>query len=74
MPPVNFDPNFTFGSVMTAVSEFKELLEEVYQGGFFNIYEKGGELNKLMSISGQRLCQLRSLIKLSTLFWLFLLQ
>ncbi|XP_067108548.1 finTRIM family, member 67 [Osmerus mordax] len=40
LPPVNFDPNFTFGSVMTAVSEFKELLEEVYQGGFVNIYEK----------------------------------
>lgn len=40
LPPINFDPNFTFGSVMSAVSEFKDLLEEVYQGGFVNIYEK----------------------------------
>ncbi|XP_071348084.1 finTRIM family, member 67 [Trachinotus anak] len=40
LPPVTVDPNLTFGPVMTAVSDFKVLLQEVCQGGFVNIYEK----------------------------------
>ncbi|KAM4605246.1 E3 ubiquitin/ISG15 ligase TRIM25-like [Polymixia lowei] len=40
LPPVTVDPNLTFGSVMTAVSDFKGLLQEVCQGGFVCIYEK----------------------------------
>ncbi|KAM9845009.1 E3 ubiquitin/ISG15 ligase TRIM25-like [Aulostomus maculatus] len=38
--PVAIEPNLTFGSVMTAVSDFKGLLQEVCQGGFVSIYEK----------------------------------
>uniref|UniRef100_A0A3B4Y879 FinTRIM family, member 67 n=1 Tax=Seriola lalandi dorsalis TaxID=1841481 RepID=A0A3B4Y879_SERLL len=41
LPSVTVDPNLTFGPVMTAVSDFKVLLQEVCQGGFVNIYEKG---------------------------------
>ncbi|XP_022613585.1 tripartite motif-containing protein 29-like [Seriola dumerili] len=40
LPSVTVDPNLTFGPVMTAVSDFKVLLQEVCQGGFVNIYEK----------------------------------
>ena len=44
MPSITMDPNLTFGPVMTAVSDFKGLLQEVCQGGFVSIYEKGREL------------------------------
>ncbi|XP_071375491.1 finTRIM family, member 67 [Centroberyx affinis] len=40
LPPVTADPNLTFGPAMTAVSDFKTLLQEVCQGGFVSIYEK----------------------------------
>ncbi|XP_067462335.1 finTRIM family, member 67 [Thunnus thynnus] len=40
LPSINMDPNLTFGPVMTAVSDFKGLLQEVCQGGFVSIYEK----------------------------------
>ncbi|XP_074507811.1 finTRIM family, member 67 isoform X1 [Sebastes fasciatus] len=40
LPPVTIDPNLTFGPVMTAVSDFKGLLQEVCQGGSVSIYEK----------------------------------
>ncbi|XP_035025341.1 finTRIM family, member 67 isoform X1 [Hippoglossus stenolepis] len=44
LPPVTADPNITFGPVMTAVSDFKGLLQEVCQGGFVSIYEKVREV------------------------------
>ncbi|XP_034559909.1 finTRIM family, member 67 [Notolabrus celidotus] len=40
LPPVTVDPGLTFGPVMTAVSDFKGLLQEVCQGGFISIYER----------------------------------
>ncbi|XP_035490187.1 finTRIM family, member 67 [Scophthalmus maximus] len=40
LPPVTVDPSLTFGPVMTAVSDFKGLLQEVCQGGFVSIYER----------------------------------
>ncbi|XP_054481284.1 finTRIM family, member 67 [Anoplopoma fimbria] len=40
LPLVTVDPNLTFGPVMTAVEDFKGLLQEVCQGGFVCIYEK----------------------------------
>ncbi|XP_076601915.1 E3 ubiquitin/ISG15 ligase TRIM25-like [Chaetodon auriga] len=39
-PSVAADPKLTFGPVMTAVSDFKGLLQEVCQEGFVCIYEK----------------------------------
>ncbi|XP_040000558.1 E3 ubiquitin/ISG15 ligase TRIM25-like isoform X3 [Xiphias gladius] len=36
LPSVTVDPNLTFGPVMTAVSDFKGLLQEVCQGGFID--------------------------------------
>lgn len=39
-PSVTADPSLTFGPVMTAVSDFKGLLQEVCQGGFVSIYER----------------------------------
>ncbi|XP_008283476.1 finTRIM family, member 67 [Stegastes partitus] len=39
-PPVSAEPGLTFSPVVTAVSDFKELLQEVCQGGFVSIYEK----------------------------------
>ncbi len=41
LPTVSVDPNLTFAPVMTAVSEFKGLLQEVCQDGFVSIYERG---------------------------------
>lgn len=41
LPSVTVDPSLTFGPVMTAVSDFKGLLQEVCQGGFVCIYERG---------------------------------
>lgn len=41
LPPVTVDPHLTFGLVMTAVSDFKGLLQEVCQEGFVCIYERG---------------------------------
>uniref|UniRef100_A0A672SLI1 E3 ubiquitin/ISG15 ligase TRIM25-like n=1 Tax=Sinocyclocheilus grahami TaxID=75366 RepID=A0A672SLI1_SINGR len=38
LPNITSDPNF--GSMMTALTEFQALLEDVYQGGFVNISEK----------------------------------
>ncbi|XP_073348202.1 finTRIM family, member 67 [Pagrus major] len=40
LPPVTVDPHLTFGLVMTAVSDFKGLLQEVCQEGFVCIYER----------------------------------
>ncbi|CAL9689227.1 unnamed protein product [Knipowitschia caucasica] len=40
LPPIATDPSLTFGPVMTAVSDFKGLLQEVCQSGFVSIYEK----------------------------------
>ncbi|XP_035526289.1 finTRIM family, member 67 [Morone saxatilis] len=40
LPSVTVDSNLTFGPVMTAVSDFKGLLQEVCQGGFVSIYER----------------------------------
>lgn len=40
-PLVASDPDFTFGPVMTAVSDFKALLQEVCQNGCVSIYERG---------------------------------
>lgn len=39
-PPIASDPTLTFGPVMTAVADFKGLLQEVCQGGFVSIYER----------------------------------
>uniref|UniRef100_A0A4W6BTC1 FinTRIM family, member 67 n=1 Tax=Lates calcarifer TaxID=8187 RepID=A0A4W6BTC1_LATCA len=44
LPSVTVDPNLTFGPVMTAVSDFKGLLQEVCQGGFVSIYERVREV------------------------------
>lgn len=41
LPPVTANPSLTFGPVMTAVSDFKGLLQEVCQEGFVCIYERG---------------------------------
>ncbi|KAL0201725.1 hypothetical protein M9458_004912, partial [Cirrhinus mrigala] len=38
LPNITSDPNF--GSMMTALTEFQALLEDVCQGGFVNISEK----------------------------------
>ncbi|XP_020784820.1 finTRIM family, member 67 [Boleophthalmus pectinirostris] len=40
LPPIASDPSLTFGPVMTAVSDFNGLLQEVCQGGFVSIYER----------------------------------
>ncbi|XP_041659382.1 finTRIM family, member 67 [Cheilinus undulatus] len=40
LPTVSADPGLTFVPVMTAVSDFKGLLQEVCQGGFVSIYER----------------------------------
>ncbi|XP_051257282.1 finTRIM family, member 67 [Dicentrarchus labrax] len=40
LPSVTVDSSLTFGPVMTAVSDFKGLLQEVCQGGFVSIYER----------------------------------
>ncbi|CAJ1072788.1 finTRIM family%2C member 67 [Xyrichtys novacula] len=40
LPSVSVEPCLTFGPVMTAVSDFKGLLQEVCQGGFVSIYER----------------------------------
>lgn len=40
LPPIAADPSLTFGPVLTAVSDFKALLQEVCQSGFVSIYEK----------------------------------
>ncbi|TNN51509.1 Tripartite motif-containing protein 29 [Liparis tanakae] len=40
LPSVTVDPNLAFVPVMTAVADFKGLLQEVCQGGFVSIYEK----------------------------------
>ncbi|KAM9322924.1 finTRIM family, member 67 [Pholidichthys leucotaenia] len=40
LPSVTADPGLTFGSVMTAVSDFKVLLKDVCQDGFVTIYER----------------------------------
>ncbi|XP_068459019.1 finTRIM family, member 67 [Clinocottus analis] len=40
MPSVTVDPNLAFVPVMTAVADFKGLLQEVCQEGFVSIYEK----------------------------------
>uniref|UniRef100_A0A8C6UKT1 FinTRIM family, member 67 n=1 Tax=Neogobius melanostomus TaxID=47308 RepID=A0A8C6UKT1_9GOBI len=47
LPPIAADPNLTFGPVMTTVSDFKTLLQEVCQGGFVSIYERGKHLTSL---------------------------
>ncbi|KAM9719843.1 E3 ubiquitin/ISG15 ligase TRIM25-like [Menidia menidia] len=39
-PPLAADPGLSFSLVMTAVSDFKGLLQEVCQGGFVSIYER----------------------------------
>lgn len=39
LPNITCDPNF--GTVMAVVTEFQALLEDVCQGGFVNISEKG---------------------------------
>ncbi|XP_069548404.1 finTRIM family, member 67 isoform X1 [Brachyistius frenatus] len=39
-PSVTTDPNVTLVPVMTAVADFKGLLQEVCQGGFVSIYER----------------------------------
>lgn len=39
LPNITSDPNF--GSMMAALTEFQALLEDVCQGGFVNISEKG---------------------------------
>lgn len=39
VPSITADPGF--GCVMSAVSEFQALLDDVCQGGFVNISEKG---------------------------------
>ncbi|XP_049930509.1 finTRIM family, member 67 isoform X2 [Epinephelus moara] len=44
LPSVTSDPSLTFGPVMTAVSDFKGLLQEVCQGGFVSIYERVREI------------------------------
>lgn len=40
-PAVVVNPDLSFGPVMAAVSDIKGLLQEVCQGGFVSIYEKG---------------------------------
>ncbi|XP_061588506.1 finTRIM family, member 67 isoform X1 [Cololabis saira] len=39
-PSLSADPGLSFGPVMTAVADFKGLLQEVCQGGFVSIYER----------------------------------
>lgn len=50
LPPVTFDPNFTFGQVTVAVADLKGLLEEVCQGGFGCIYEKVRDVSIIESL------------------------
>lgn len=40
LPPIAADPSLTFSPMMTAVSDFKTLLQEVCQSGFVSIYER----------------------------------
>ncbi|XP_045907096.1 finTRIM family, member 67 [Micropterus dolomieu] len=40
LPLITADPSVTFGPVMTALSDFKGLLQEVCQSGFVSIYER----------------------------------
>lgn len=44
VPRITVDPGF--GCVMSAVSEFQALLDDVCQGGFVNIAEKGAQKRK----------------------------
>ena len=48
VPGITVDPGF--GCVMSAVSEFQALLEDVCQGGFVNISEKG-EISVAVNLS-----------------------
>ncbi|XP_051557682.1 finTRIM family, member 67 isoform X2 [Myxocyprinus asiaticus] len=47
LPAITFEPNF--GTVMTAVSEFQALLDDVCQGGFGNISEKVNDVTIIQS-------------------------
>ncbi|XP_036072101.1 finTRIM family, member 67 isoform X1 [Oryzias melastigma] len=39
-PSLSTDPGLSFGPMMTALSDFKGLMQEVCQGGFVSIYER----------------------------------
>ncbi|XP_027876494.1 finTRIM family, member 67 [Xiphophorus couchianus] len=47
-PLLNMNPGLSFSPVMTAVSDFKGLLQEVCQGGFVSIYEKVKDVTIMM--------------------------
>ncbi|XP_005800000.1 E3 ubiquitin/ISG15 ligase TRIM25-like [Xiphophorus maculatus] len=47
-PLLNMNPGLSFSPVMTAVSDFKGLLQEVCQGGFVSIYEKVKDVRIMM--------------------------
>ncbi|XP_054888913.1 finTRIM family, member 67 [Poeciliopsis prolifica] len=47
-PLLNTNPGPSFSPVMTAVSDFKGLLQEVCQGGFVSIYEKVKDVTIMM--------------------------
>ena len=44
LPSIIVDPNLDFGLVMAAVNDFKSLLQEVCQGGFSSIFERGAQI------------------------------
>lgn len=46
-PSLSTDPGLSFGPMMTALSDFKGLMQEVCQGGFVSIYERGGFTRRL---------------------------
>lgn len=46
VPSITAEPGF--GCVMSAVSEFQALLDDVCQGGFVNISEKGKQRRKII--------------------------
>lgn len=50
LPPVTSDPSLSFGPVMTAVSDFKGLLQEVCQEGFVCIYERGRHKMRMVKL------------------------
>lgn len=52
LPAVASSPRLTFDPVLTALSDFKGLLQEVCQEGFVGIYERGERQRVALSPSG----------------------
>ncbi|KAM4728812.1 finTRIM family, member 67 [Anableps anableps] len=55
-PLLNTNPGLSFSPVMTAVSDFKGLLQEVCQGGFVSIYEKVKDVTIVIPQNAESQC------------------